>query len=150
MGLGEALVGSLPTEDPHGKPSQRPDSPTRCLLPLPLPQPWASLPCGPHPQPLQGQFQPFLQLLPLKKENYLLLAVWGLHRYAWAFSSCSERGLLFLATCSQGGGFSCCRAWALGREGTVSVARGLSCSEACGIFQDQGSNRFPLHWQADS
>ena len=87
MVLEEALVGSLPTEDPHGKPSQRPDSPTSRLLPLSLPQPWASLPCGPHPQPLQGQFQPFLQPLPFKKENYLLLAVWGLHRCAWTLTN---------------------------------------------------------------
>ena len=27
---------------------------------------------------------------------------------------------------------------------------GLSCSEACGIFPDQGSNPRLLHWQADS
>ena len=26
----------------------------------------------------------------------------------------------------------------------------LSCSTACGIFPDQGSNPGPLHWQADS
>ena len=29
-------------------------------------------------------------------------------------------------------------------------AHGLSCSAACGIFPDQGSNPCPLHWQADS
>ena len=34
--------------------------------------------------------------------------------------------------------------------GSVVVAHGLSCSEACGIFPDQGSNPCPLHWQADS
>ena len=28
--------------------------------------------------------------------------------------------------------------------------RGLSCSRACGIFPDQGSNPCPLHWQVDS
>ena len=35
---------------------------------------------------------------------------------------------------------------------TVSavVAHGPSCSAACGIFPDQGSNPCPLHWQADS
>ena len=26
---------------------------------------------------------------------------------------------------------------------------GLSCSTACGIFLDQGSNMRPLHWQVD-
>ena len=36
------------------------------------------------------------------------------------------------------------------RAGSVVVAHGTSCSEACGIFPDQGSNPCPLHWQADS
>ena len=36
------------------------------------------------------------------------------------------------------------------RTGSVVVAHGLSCSTACGIFPDQGSNLCPLHWQADS
>ena len=34
--------------------------------------------------------------------------------------------------------------------GSVVVAHGPSCSAACGIFLDQGSNPCPLHWQADS
>ena len=33
---------------------------------------------------------------------------------------------------------------------SVVVAHGLSCSVACGIFLDQGSNLCLLHWQADS
>ena len=36
------------------------------------------------------------------------------------------------------------------RAGSVGVAHGPSCSAACGIFPDQGSNPCPLHWQADS
>ena len=36
------------------------------------------------------------------------------------------------------------------RAGSVVVAYGPSCSAACGIFPDQGSNPRPLHWQADS
>ena len=36
------------------------------------------------------------------------------------------------------------------RAGSVIVAHGSSCSAACGIFPDQGSNPYPLHWQADS
>ena len=32
---------------------------------------------------------------------------------------------------------------------SVVVANGLSCSIACGIFQDQGSKPCSLHWQAD-
>ena len=54
-------------------------------------------------------------------------------------------------------GFSCCRAWALGAGfsscgllASIVVAHGLSCSVACGIFLDQGSNLCPLHWQVDS
>ena len=59
------------------------------------------------------------------------------------------------------GGFSCCGALALGAwasvvaairlqsAGSVVVVQGLSCSAACGIFPDQGSNPCPLHWQAD-
>ena len=35
------------------------------------------------------------------------------------------------------------------RAGSVIVAHGPSCSAACGIFPDQGSNLCPLHWQAD-
>ena len=34
--------------------------------------------------------------------------------------------------------------------GSVVVEHGPSCSAACGIFPDQGSNPCPLHWQADS
>ena len=36
------------------------------------------------------------------------------------------------------------------RAGSVVAAHGPSCSAACGIFPDQGSNPCPLHWQADS
>ena len=36
------------------------------------------------------------------------------------------------------------------RAGSAIVAHGPSCSVACGIFPDRGSNPCPLHWQADS
>ena len=36
------------------------------------------------------------------------------------------------------------------RTGSAAVAHGPSCSTACGILPDQGSNPCPLHWQADS
>ena len=36
------------------------------------------------------------------------------------------------------------------RAGSAVVAHGPSCSLACGILPDQGSNPCPLHWQADS
>ena len=87
------------------------------------------------------------------------------------FSSCSKQGLLLAAVC----GFSL--RWLLGAEhrlwasgllclqltGSAVVVRGLqgaraslavvhslSCSTACGIFLDQGSNPSPLPWQVHS
>ena len=34
--------------------------------------------------------------------------------------------------------------------GSIVAAHEFSCSVACGIFPDQGSNPRLLHWQADS
>ena len=106
----------------------------------------------------------------LKKEFIIYLLIYWLR---WVFVA--ARGLSLVAA-SRGysslpcAGFSCCRAQALGMWPSVVVARGLSscgsrtlecrrsvvvvhglsCSVACGIFPDQGSNPCPLHWQADS
>ena len=75
------------------------------------------------------------------------------------FSSCGERGLLFvvvrgllIAVASLVGGTRAlgARASVVWHVGSVVVAHGPSCSVACGIFPDQGSNRCLLHWQADS
>ena len=79
-------------------------------------------------------------------------------RLHWVFIA--ARGLSLVAT---SGGYSSLRCsgfslrWLLllrstgsRRVGSVVVARGLSCSVACGIFLDQGSNLCPLPWQADS
>ena len=73
----------------------------------------------------------------------LFLAVPGVHHYVRAFSSCGMR-------VSHCGGFSCCGAQALGTQASVAVVHGLSCSAACGIFLNQGSNPCPLHWHTDS
>ena len=102
---------------------------------------------------------------------YLFLAALGLHCCVRALSSCGKRGLLFVAVCgllievaslvAQHGlqalrlqQFWCVDsvvvAFGLQIAGLVVVAHGLSCSTACGIFPDQGSNPCPLHWQADS
>ena len=83
---------------------------------------------------------------------YLFLAVLGLCCYVRAFFSFSKWAATLCCSVqsSHCGGFSCCRAWALGTRASVVVAHGLSCSEACGIFPDQGSNPCPLHWQVDS
>ena len=79
--------------------------------------------------------------------NYLCM---GLHCCLQAFCSCGEQGLL--SSCDKRtyhcGAFSCCGAQALGALASVVVVHGLSCSVACGIFLDQGSNLCPLHWQA--
>ena len=52
--------------------------------------------------------------------------------------------LLLWSTGSRLMGFCCCSA------GSVVVACWLSCSVACGIVLDEGSNRCPLHCKADS
>ena len=53
---------------------------------------------------------------------------------------------LFLTTL----GFHCC-AWAFSTGGKQGLqALGLSCSEACGIFLNQGLNLCLRYWQADS
>ena len=73
--------------------------------------------------------------LSLKILVYLFLAVLGLCCCRQAFSSCGAR-----PSCdgsSARGTVSRC-------TGSVVVALRLSCSEACGIFLDQGSNPFPL------
>ena len=67
----------------------------------------------------------------------------------------SARGLSPVAasgghSSSRCAGLSLSRPLLLRSAGSVVVAHGLSCSTACGIFPDQGSNPFPLHWQADS
>ena len=77
---------------------------------------------------------------------YLFMAVLGLHFCARAFSSCGKWGPLFIAVC----GPLLLRSTGSRRAGSVVVAHGPSCSAACGIFPDQGSNPCPLRWQADS
>ena len=62
--------------------------------------------------------------------NLFILAVLGLRCCAWAFSNCSKQELLFIGVwASHCGGFSCCRARALGAWASVVVACGLS---SCG------------------
>ena len=76
----------------------------------------------------------------------------------WVFIS--ARGLSLVAA-SGGPSSSLCAGLSLSRPlllrstgsrraGSVVVVHGPSRSAACGIFQDQGSNPCPLHWQADS
>ena len=87
---------------------------------------------------------------------YLFIYLW----LCWVFvsvrglflSSCGKWGPLFVAV---RGPLSLSRPLLLQSTGSrrassVGVAHGPSCSVACGIFPDQGSNPCPLHWQADS
>ena len=86
--------------------------------------------------------------------NFLFTYFW----LCWVFVS--VRGLSLVAasgghSSSQCAGLSLSRPLLLRsigsrRAGSVVVAHGPSCSVACGIFPDQGSNPFPLHLQADS
>ena len=106
----------------------------------------------------------FCDVLPF----FFFLAASGLRCCARAFSSSVERGLLFVAVHGllivvaslvvqhrlQARGLQqlwhVCSAVVdhrLQSTGSVVVAHGLSCSAACGIFPDQGSNPCPLHWQ---
>ena len=79
------------------------------------------------------------------------MAVLGFRFCVRAFSSCGKRGPLFIAVrrpliiaASLVGSTGSRRA------GSVIAAHGPSCSAACGILPDQGSNPCALHWQADS
>ena len=85
---------------------------------------------------------------------YLFIYFW----LCWVFVS--VQGLSLVA--ASGGRSSLrCAGFSLSRSlllrstgsrhaGSVVVAHGPSCSAACGILPDQGSNPCPLHWQADS
>ena len=77
----------------------------------------------------------------LWREGATLVAVLGL--LIAVSSLVAEHGLCHA-------GFSSLDSWALDRAQTVVVVHGLSCSTACGIFPDQGSNERLWHWQADS
>ena len=74
----------------------------------------------------------------------------GLRFCARAFSSCGKRGPLFIAVRGPLIIVVLLRSTGSRRAGSAVVAHGASCSTACGIFPDQGSNPCPLHWQADS
>ena len=75
------------------------------------------------------------------------MAALGLRCCLRAFSSCRERGLLIvvvrrllIAVASLVAEHGLYGTWA-----SVLMAHGLSCSAACGIFPEQGSNPCPLH-----
>ena len=71
-----------------------------------------------------------------KIHSFIYVAMLGLHCCVWAFSSCREQGLFSscVAWASHCGGFSCCRAWALGAVASVAVTHWLSCPTALGSY----------------
>ena len=60
----------------------------------------------------------------------------------WLLSRCGARALGARASL-----VAACRLYSWG---SAAVVHGLSCPKAWGIFQDQKSNLYVLHWQADS
>ena len=94
------------------------------------------------------------------KVNYLHLNILKFIYFWLCWVFVSVRGLS-LVVASGGHSSSRCAGFSLSqplllrstgsrRAGSVTVAHGPSCSAACGIFPDQGSNPCALHWQADS
>ena len=93
----------------------------------------------------------FFKILFIYLFIYLFLAVLGL-RFVRGLSLVAASGGHSSSRCA---GLSLSRPlplWGTGsrRAGSAAVAHGPSCSMACGILPDQGSNPCPLHWQADS
>ena len=77
---------------------------------------------------------------------FFLIYLFNLFIFGCIGSSLQRAGATLLrcgAQASHCGGFSL---WSTGsrRAGSVVAAHGLSCSVACGIFPDQGSNPCPL------
>ena len=99
-------------------------------------------------------------LLSRNRENFILILCFFLIYFWLCWVFVSVRGLSQVVasgghSSSQCAGLSLSRPLLLRstssrRAGSVVVAHGPSCSVACGIFPDQGSNPCPLHWQADS
>ena len=82
----------------------------------------------------------YLFILPCR----VFVAARGLSLFAmsWGYSSLRCAGFLQWLLLLQSTGSRV--------QASVVVAHGLTCSAACGIFPDQGSNPCPLNWQADS
>ena len=63
---------------------------------------------------------------------------------------CSAQASHFGDCSCRGAGLQGAQVQWLQYTGSGVVGHRLSCSEACGVFPDQGSNPCALHWQADS
>ena len=108
------------------------------------------------------------QTIPLDPDTYSKIIYYYLFILGCIGSSLLPGGLLQLRSCGEPGGGRC---WEVGKEGllpscdawaSLVVENRLwahtgfsSCGtqsqllKACGIFQDQGLNLYPLPWQAD-
>ena len=123
---------------------------------LPFPSPGDLPTPGIEPRSPASQADSQLSELPGKpcfvNSHLFLFDCAGSLLLLWTFSSCRERGSL--PSCGAGAshcsGFSCQGAWALQPVGFSSYGTRFSCSIACRVILDQGSNLCPLHWQADS
>ena len=96
--------------------------------------------------------------------HLFILATMRRFRCSWTFSSsCKQRVLssggmqLLIVVASlvaehrlQGMPASVVVIHGLQSTGSIAVVHGLSCTMACGIFPDQGSNQCPLHCKVDS
>ena len=111
---------------------------------------------GRNYQPIQILFSDSKCRVLLLFFNFIFLFIY--FWLCWVFVS--VRGLSLVAA-SRGHSSSRCvglsllwpvllRSTGSRRAGSVVVVHGPSCSAACGIFPDQGSNPCPLHWQGDS
>ena len=107
---------------------------------------------------IQCWYKDFTFILTFKNCIYVFFGCTGalfLHRL---FSSCGQKGYSLLIVVVHGILISR-STWSTGSRvqtlwlrhmGPAVVVNGLSCSEACGIFPDQGLNPCPLHWQGHS
>ena len=114
----------------------------------------SSNPCPLHWQVDSFFFFFFFKAFFFKFFNFIYIYFW----LCWVFVS--VRGLSLVAASGRHSSLRCAglslsrplllRSTGSRRAGSVAVAHRPSCSMACGILPDQGSNPCPLHWQADS
>ena len=105
-----------------------------------------------------GSLQPLFQSVPLI--NIQLIYLWLRWVFVVAcFLQLRQRGATLVAVwgplAAVASGVVSTGSWTCGPRqlqhvGSVVTAHGLSCSIARGIFLDQGSNPYLLHWQVDS
>ena len=97
----------------------------------------------------------FLLYLPKDLSKQLLLSLIFFHLFSFdrTGSSLLCPGILSLRrarTALRCGAWAYCSGFSCVAQAPAVVVHGFSCSVACGIFLDQGSNPCALHWQAES